>query len=176
MMCVEYDNSAVQGNYFDDQGYPPASEVFSPGGMAAKQLGFHSYSHGTMASSKSNINYQLGDPIVAFQQGVVDQSMNKVFGGYLVLPSSDDGGYCIELNNVAFGKGEASVCVKHINNLATDCESLLGAVRYVSNIFGKKLLLLVGNQIIVLSSSSIASSRTYDRSVQSESEQRSYSD
>lgn len=137
MMCVEYDNSAVQGNYFDDQGHPPASEIFSPGGMAAKQLGFHSYSRGTMASSKSNTNYQLGDPIKAFQQGVVDRSMIKAFLGYLVLPSSDDGGYCIELNNVAFGKSETSACVKHINNIATDCESLLGAVRYVSNVFGR---------------------------------------
>ena len=137
-MCVEHDNSAVKGNYFDDHGYPPASEVFSPGGMAVKQLGFHSYSRGTMASSKSNTNYQMGDPIVAFQQGVVVQLANKAFGGHLVLPSSDDGGYCIELNNVEFGNSEASACVKHIDNLATDCESLLGAVRYVSNIFGKQ--------------------------------------
>lgn len=136
-MCVEYDSSAVKGNYFDDQGYPPASEVFSPGGMAAKQLGFHSYHRGTMASSKSSTTYQMGDPIVALQEGAVDQSMNKAFGGFLVLPSPDDGGYCIELNNVAFGKSETSPCVKHINNLANECESILGAVRYISNVFGK---------------------------------------
>lgn len=137
-MCVEHDNSAVQGNFFEDQGYPPASQVFSPGGRGAKQLGFHSYGR-EATPVKSNAYYQLGETIPAYQQNVSDQQLERAFGGYLVLPSANDGGYCIELNTVAFGKSESSACLKRTYDVAADCEGPLGTARYVSGIFGEHL-------------------------------------
>jgi len=43
ILCIEKDNSALKGSFFEDQGYPQASQVFSPGGKGTKHLGFHSY-------------------------------------------------------------------------------------------------------------------------------------
>ena len=136
-MCVEHDNSAVQGNFFVDQGYPPASQIFSPGGRGAKQLGFSSRER-EATPIKSNANYQLGDPIMAIQSDKDDQQLKRAFGSYLVLPAANDGGYCIESNTVAFGKSESSSrCLKRTYNVAADCERLLSTARYVANMFGE---------------------------------------
>mmetsp|Transcript_22821 Transcript_22821/g.43012 ORF Transcript_22821/g.43012 Transcript_22821/m.43012 type:complete len:142 (-) Transcript_22821:89-514(-) len=137
-MCIEKDNSAVKGNFFEDQGYPRASQVFSPGGRGAKNLGFHSY-YREATSVKMDANYQLGDPIAAYHSS--DQKLTVAFGGYLILPSADDGGNCIELNTIAFGRSNAGKCSKYIDELDTDCEGHLSTARYVSNIYGKSSLL-----------------------------------
>ena len=134
LMCVEKDNSAVKGDFFEDQGYPSASQFFGPGGLGSKQLGFHSYKL-EMNNFKANARYQLGDQIGAFHY-LSDQQMKTAFGGFLVLPTADDGGNCIELNAVSFGKSETGSCSKRITDLAADCESILNAERYVSDIFG----------------------------------------
>ncbi|KAL7540756.1 hypothetical protein ACHAXR_010358 [Thalassiosira sp. AJA248-18] len=132
LMCIEKDNSAVKGNFFEDQGYPRASQIFSPGGKGSKHLGFHSYKR--ESSLKSNANYRVGDPITAYQSS--GQKLNDAFGGHLVLPIADDGGNCIELNTVAFGKNEGgSPCSKHTDDLAADCEGRFSASRYTSNIY-----------------------------------------
>jgi hypothetical protein len=133
-MCVENDNSAVKGKYYEDQGYPRATQIFSPGGRGANQLGFHSFSREATLIT-SNAEYQLGDPIVAYHSS--DQQLTSAFGGYLVLPSPDDGGNCIELNTVAFGKSESSGCSRYTNDLAADCEGKFSTSRYLSNIFGE---------------------------------------
>ena len=133
-MCIENDNSAVKGNFFEDQGYPRASQVFSPGGRGAKHLGFHSYNR-EATSAKSDAKYQLGDPIAAYHSS--DQKLTVAFGGFLILPSASDGGNCIELNTVAFGRNEADKCSKFTDDLAVDCEGQLSTARYVSNIYGK---------------------------------------
>mmetsp|Transcript_563 Transcript_563/g.1302 ORF Transcript_563/g.1302 Transcript_563/m.1302 type:complete len:656 (-) Transcript_563:219-2186(-) len=132
-MCVEEDNSAVKGNFFEDQGYPRASEVFSPGGRGAKQLGFHSNIRES-TSVKTDANYQLGDPIAALHSAL-DQKLMVAFGGYLVLPSANDSGNCIELNTIAFGRNEAGKCSKLIDELFADCEAQLSTARYISNIY-----------------------------------------
>lgn len=138
-MCVEHDNSAVQGNFFEDQGYPPASQIFSPGGRGANQLGFSSNER-EAAPVKSNPNYQLGDPIMALQRDKVDQQLKRAFGRYLVLPAANDDGYCIESNTVTFGKSEPSArCLKRTYNVAADCEGLLSTARYVENMFGEHM-------------------------------------
>ena len=148
LMCVEKDNSAVKGNFFIDQGYPRASQVFSPGGTGSKQLGFHSYGREkATVPLKTNVGYQLGDPIAAYHhhlstnggQTTTNTLLTNAFGGYLVLPSPDDGGNCIELNTVSFGKSEAHTCSKHTNDLAVDCEEgRFSAERYISNVFVEK--------------------------------------
>ena len=147
-MCVEKDNSAVKGNFFIDQGYPRASQVFSPGGTGSKQLGFHSYGREKALTVPLNtiVGYQLGDPIAAYHyhssndgQTISNTLVTNAFGGYLVLPSPDDGGNCIELNTVSFGKSEAHACSKHTSNLAVDCEEgRFSAERYISNVFVEK--------------------------------------
>ena len=141
-MCVEKDNSGVKGNFFKDQGYPSASQVFSPGGQGSNQLGFHSYSNReatATASATTDVNYQLGDKIAAYHH--VHASSNvlaNAFGGYLVLPSADESGNCLGLNTVSFGKSEAHTCTKHTNDLALDCESQFSTARYISNVLVEK--------------------------------------
>ena len=146
-MCVEKDNSAVKGNFFIDQGYPRASQVFSPGGTGSKQLGFHSYGREKATSPLNTIvGYQLGDPIAAYHyhssndgQTISNTLVTNAFGGYLLLPSPDNSGNCIELNTVSFGKSEAHACSKHTNDLAVDCEEgRFSAERYISNVFVEK--------------------------------------
>ena len=137
LLCAEIDNSAVKGKFFEDQGYPRAAQIFSPGGRGANQPGFHSFSR-EAALITSKADYNLGDPIAAYHS--FDQQLTHAFGGYLVLPSPDDGGSCIELNTVAFGKSESSRCSKYIVNLAADCEGKFSTGRYFSNIFGKHSL------------------------------------
>ena len=133
-MCVEKDNSAVKGNYFIDQGYPSALQVLGEG---ANRLGFHSYINRDETTSKAKTNttgYQLGVGIVAYHQDDDNTSLINAFGGYLVLPTSDSSGNCIELNTVSFGKSETNTCIKHTSNLANDCEGQFSASRYTSNV------------------------------------------
>ena len=133
-MCVEKDNNAVKGNYFIDQGYPSALQVFGKG--SKKRLGFHSYINRDETTSKAKTNttgYQLGDGIVAYHHDETATLINA-FGGYLVLPTSDSSGNCIELNTVSFGKSETNTCTKHTSNLATDCEGQFSTSRYISDI------------------------------------------
>jgi len=138
LLCAEKDNSAVKGKFFEDQGYPRATQIFSPGGWGANQLGFHSFSReADLITTKAE--YQLGDPIAVYQSS--DQKRTRAFGGYLILPFPDDGGHCIELNTVAFGRSESSMCLKYINNLSAECEGKLSTGRYISNIFGEHSLL-----------------------------------
>lgn len=153
LLCAEIDNSAVKGKFFEDQGYPPASQVFSPGERGANQIGFHSFSR-EAAFITSNAEYQLGDPIAVYKS--FDQQLTRAFGGYLVLPSPDDGGNCIELNTVAFGKSESSRCSKYINDLSADCEGKFSTERYFLNTFGKHLMIVQYLSLMILNRSSSA--------------------
>ena len=141
-MCVEKDNSAVKGNFFKDQGYPSASQVFSPGVQGSNQLGFHSYSNReatATTSATTDANYQLGDKIAAYHHVHASSNvLTNAFGGYLVLPSADESGNCLGLNTVSFGKSEAHTCTKHTNDLALDCESQFSTARYISNVLVEK--------------------------------------
>ena len=131
---MEKDNSAVKGNYFIDQGYPSASQVL---GKGSKQLGFHSYTSREEAASDTQAStaYQLGDGIVAYHHNeTATTTLINAFGGYLVLPTSDSSGNCIELSAVSFGKSEANTCIKHTSNLANDCEGQFSTARYISNV------------------------------------------
>lgn len=135
---MEKDNSAVKGNYFIDQGYPNALQVF---GKGSKQLGFHSYTgreETTSQAKSSSTAYQLSDGIVAYHQDDKTTTLTNAFGGYLVLPTPDSSGNCIELNTVSFGKSETNTCTKHTSNLADDCERQFSASRYISNIVVEK--------------------------------------
>jgi len=137
-MCVEKDNSAVKGNYFIEQGYPSAFQVL---GQGSNQLGFHSYFSREETTSKAKTSkaaYQLGDEIVAYHQDESTATLTNAFGGYLVLPTPDSSGNCIELNTVSFGKSETNTCTKHTSNLATDCEGQFSTSRYISNIVIEK--------------------------------------
>ena len=131
LMCIEKDNSAVKGAFFEDPGYPPASQVFSPGGIGTKNLGFHS--HPARHSAKMIAHYQAGDPIAAYQ--LSGETLNTPFGGHLILPSPDDSGNCIEMNPVEFGTNIAGSCTKHISDLAVDCEGYLSIARYTARMY-----------------------------------------
>jgi len=139
-MCVEKDNSAVKGNYFIDQGYPSASQVF---GKGSKQVGFHSYTREettSQAKSGNTTGYHLGDGIAAYHHDeTATTSLTNAFGGYLVLPTSDSSGNCIELNAVSFGKSETNTCTKYTSNLATACEGQFSTARYISNVVIEKI-------------------------------------
>ena len=139
---MEKDNSAVKGNFFKDQGYPSASQVFSPGGKGSNQLGFHSYSNREATATTSvtkDVNYQLGDKIAAHHHVHASSNvLTNAFGGYLVLPSADESGNCLGLNTVSFGKSQAHTCFKHTNDLALDCESQFSTARYISNVLVEK--------------------------------------
>ena len=138
-MCVEKDNSAVKGNYFIDQGYPRASQVL---GKGSNQLGFRSYTSSEETTSKaksSSTAYQLGDGIVAYHyDGDTTATLINAFSGYLVLPTSDSSGNCIELNTVSFGNSGTNTCTKHTSNLANDCEGQFSISRYISNVVIEK--------------------------------------
>ena len=134
---MEKDNSAVEGNYFVDQGCPSALQVF---GKGSKQLGFHSYTSREEATSKaksSSTGYQLGDEIAAYHQDESTDTLTNAFGGYLVLPTPDSSGNCIELNAVSFGKSETNTCTKYTSNLATACEGQFSTSRYISVVIEK---------------------------------------
>ncbi len=147
LLCAEIDNSAVKGKFFEDQGYPRAAQIFSPGGKGANQLGFHSFSR-EAAVITSKAEYKFGDPIAVYHS--FDQQLTHAFGGYLVLPSPDDGGNCIELNTVAFGKSESSRCAKYFVDLAADCEGKLSTGRYFSNVLGKHSLVVQSLRSLIL--------------------------
>ena len=102
-------------------------------------MGFHSYTSREEAASDTQAStaYQLGDGIVAYHQDETT-TLTNAFGGYLVLPTPDISGNCIELNTVSFGKSETNSCIKHTSNLASDCEGQFSTSRYISNIVVEK--------------------------------------
>ena len=128
----------MKGNYFIDQGYPSASQVL---GKGSKQFGFHYYISRDETTSKSKSSgitgYQLGDGIVAYHHDETT-TLTNAFGGYLVLPTPDSSGNCIELNTVSFGKSGTNTCTKFTSNLASDCERQFSTSRYISNVFIEK--------------------------------------
>jgi len=135
---VEKDNSAVKGNYFIDQGYSSVSQVLEKG---SNRLGFHSYTSREEATSKaktSSTAYQLGDGIAVYHQNELTTTLINAFGGYLVLPTPDSSGNCIEMNTVSFGKSETNTCTKHTSHLASDCEGQFSTARYISNVVIEK--------------------------------------
>mmetsp|Transcript_9666 Transcript_9666/g.20029 ORF Transcript_9666/g.20029 Transcript_9666/m.20029 type:complete len:677 (-) Transcript_9666:44-2074(-) len=134
LLCVEKDNSAVKGTFFHDQGYPKASQAFSPGGMGTKQIGFETQQHTPVTNSYGA--YRFGDPIAAFK--ISDEELTTAFGGYLVLPQAVDGGGCVELLAAAFGKDKTNSCLRQTDNLALDCEHRFNSMRYISDIFVEK--------------------------------------
>lgn len=137
MLCVEKDNSAVKGTFYHDQGYPKASQVFLPGGMGTKQIGFETQQYTPVTNSYGA--YRFGDPIAAFK--ISDEELSTAFGGYLVLPQAVDGGMCVELLAAAFGKDKTSSCLRQSDNLALDCENRFNSMRYISDVFGKSALM-----------------------------------
>lgn len=124
LVCIEKDNSAVKGDFFQDQGYP--TQVFSPGSRVAKPLTFHTHpvnreiSYGT---------YQLGSKIAAYTL-MNDNTIST--NAYLGLTSPGDGGTCVDSNAVRFGISESNTCLRKIEDLAVDCETKFNIDRYAS--------------------------------------------
>jgi hypothetical protein len=112
--------------YFEDQGYPRASQVFSPGSKLPKPATFYSsvdndsFSHGA---------YELEDSIATHPMS--DQGSSS---GHLVLPSVGDGGYCIDSSAARFGKNEEMSCLRNIENLATECSTKFNVERYLPSL------------------------------------------
>ncbi|KAL7511296.1 hypothetical protein ACHAXN_008210 [Cyclotella atomus] len=129
LICIEQDNSAVKGVYLEDQGYPRASQVFSPGSKLPKPATFHSY------ADTDNVSYgayqQLGDSIATYSmsdQGLISSR------GHLMLPSVGDGGYCIDANAARFGLNEDISCLRNIENLSTECHNKFNVERYAPSL------------------------------------------
>lgn len=133
LICIAKDNSHVKGVYLEDQGYPPAKTIFSPGSRVAKPRSFHSNSD--TINRATHDTFQL-DKIAALYPSSI---------GYLSLPKAGDNGNCIDLNSAQFGIDQIGSCYRSVEDLATDCEGVFNVDYFVpSHVQAEKGSVILG--------------------------------
>ena len=107
LLCIQVDNSAVKGNYFDDPGYPASSVAFTPPfGQASllKATEYNSYPNKKHKQDALSSYYRIGGAIPF----VYKQDDNSFIMDVLRIPSggttiaSDNASVCRYLNVVEF--------------------------------------------------------------------------
>ena len=124
LLCVQVDNNPIKGDFyestvklvgqtslFEDPDLIPSTSFNLPA-----------------ASSRSSTlaaQYLTGDPLPVMQSdGNTFSGVEKVFGGYLSLPTGGVGGTCNAMNFAQFALDvDSNACVRPLSNLASECTS-----------------------------------------------------
>ncbi|CAN0403321.1 unnamed protein product [Pylaiella littoralis] len=139
LLCVQYDNSASKGVFFEDPGTLPIS-IFGDSGASE-----YSYHDNLVVPAASGITetdafFDRGDRIpTAF----LDDGGGTVaaFGGFFPLPIADDGGGCNDANFVEFEdpvpakQGGENACARGVESLESQCTSVFGWERFSDQLY-----------------------------------------
>ncbi|CAM9472724.1 unnamed protein product [Ectocarpus fasciculatus] len=139
LLCVQYDNSASKGEFFEDPGTLPIS-IFGDSG--ASEFSYHDNLAVSAASGPTETDtfFDTGDRIpVAFLAD--DGGTVAAFGGFFPLPVADDTGQCNEANFVEFAVpvpakiAEENTCAREVENLASQCSSAFAWGRFTNQLY-----------------------------------------
>jgi hypothetical protein len=138
ILCVEYDNSAVQGDFYI---LDPSHNISD----SLESFSMHNSSLSTIVESSHipfalNGTYSFGDRLLSFygDENTTDELF--FYPGLFQIVSSSDAGYCNSIKYAEFGKNMDSSCVTLIDalNLQDLCSDILSIDRAVRQIWGKK--------------------------------------
>jgi len=134
VLCVEYDNSAVKGNFFilDSWNQSELESTF-----------LHDSSSSTPSERNDRIyalngSYTFGERLVSFY--VNETNMEEIFyPGLLHIFSPSDAGYCNEISYAEFGRNVDYSCTTLIDaaNVQDLCSDVLSIDRAVHEIRSK---------------------------------------
>jgi len=156
LLCIQVDNSAVKGYYFDDPGYPASSVAFTPPfGQASllKATDYNSYPNKQHKQDALSSFYRIGGaiPFVYKQEDnyFIMDVLRIPFGGSSI--ASDNAGVCQYLNAVEFrrnigmqdgfkgstnqycGECTVPVAVDDEKDMSSRCQNEFNIDRYVKH-------------------------------------------
>ncbi len=134
LLCVEYDNSALDGKFTEDPS-PLTSAAFASSKAYTPFTYIDGLSGGlSSGSTEGDALYDKGDRIAAgFMDEGGSSSLVAAFGGYVPLPSPGIGGLCSDTSYMRFNEPVVnSTCVRILADPETECSSVLGYARFTS--------------------------------------------
>jgi len=137
ILCVEIDNSAVKGNFFQNIGYPSSEKSLSSSASVQQKKNFNLYQD--FASARPQKKYESGTQIPAvYIPSNTSVHLIDAFGGFLGFPGGSDGGFCDGLNAIDFGKNSTTSCFRSTADILISCTQEFDFDRYVSDLFVSK--------------------------------------
>ncbi|CAM9689480.1 unnamed protein product, partial [Scytosiphon promiscuus] len=138
LLCVQYDNSASRGEFYEDPGTLPTS-IFGDSGASEYSYHDHLAASATSATTETDAYFDKGDRIpAAFEDE--GGGTTAAFGGYFPLPVGDDSGRCNEANFMGFDipvpatVGKENACSREVENLESQCSSVFSWERFSSQL------------------------------------------
>eukprot|EP00903_Cladosiphon_okamuranus_P006338 g6208.t2 len=140
LLCVQYDNSASKGEFFEDPGTLPIS-IFGDSGSSEFSYHDNLAEASAQRATETDSFFDKGDRIPAAFMDEADGGTVAAFGGYFPLPVADDAGRCNEANFAGFGipvpanRGEENSCSREVESLESQCSSVFGWERFTSQLY-----------------------------------------
>jgi hypothetical protein len=136
ILCVEYDNSAIKGDYYISD----ASNIqYFDSLQSIDDLGISIQSEDShYVPFHDNGTYTIGDRLVTFYSH--ENHSNESFPALFHIYSPTDAGYCNQIRFAEFGRNMDFSCVTIIDKdiLQDLCSTILSVDQVVRDIHGKK--------------------------------------